>query len=116
VTVTGTASTTATVFVKRAGGPKTSLGCIDNLNPGAAAVSSACSCFSKEYTLPAVTSTVAAPTVTIVATTTTLVVPYVQHSPCEANNAVTDFGRTGLRLPALRKYNYSALVTTASSA
>jgi len=50
--------------VQRAERQTTSLGCIDRLHPKAAAVTSACSCFAKEYALRAVTSTITAPTVT----------------------------------------------------
>ncbi|KAH8909471.1 hypothetical protein BR93DRAFT_392918 [Coniochaeta sp. PMI_546] len=54
---------------------KTSLACIAPLNPVATAVASACSCFSGEYTAPAVTVMTATDPTTIYITTATLVSP-----------------------------------------
>lgn len=60
----GSTCTPPVIYSKRAAAA-TSLACLTNLNPSAAAVTSACSCFSGSYTPAAVTETLIAPTVTV---------------------------------------------------
>lgn len=60
----GNGCTSVDIYSKRAAAA-TSLACLTNLNPSAAAVTSACSCFSGSYTPAAVTETLIAPTVTV---------------------------------------------------